>query len=116
MIPAMDETRAGRLYQNINVMLSVMSPSITLNQEVLLQLRFDKPQKRIRRVSPITWRISDNCLLFLSHPSTNEDSEEGDADGGRSFCFFLQGEIKTGVEKELSRSTVLPIVCVCVCV
>ena len=88
MIPATDETRVGRLYQNINVMLSVMSPSITLNQEVLLQLRFDKPRKRIRHVSPVTWRVSDNCLLFSSHPSTNEDSQEGDADGGRSFFFF----------------------------
>lgn len=51
MIPAADETRYKKnLCQSRNVMFSVMTSSITVNQKVQLQLRFDEARRRIRHV------------------------------------------------------------------
>lgn len=61
-------------------MLSVMSPSITINQKVLIQLCFDKLRKRIRQSPTSCVSSPNNWLLFLSHLSTNHNVEGGDAD------------------------------------
>ena len=57
--------------------------------------------------------ISNNWLLFLSHLSTNEDLEEGDADV--KDYFPTKRKKKAGVKRMMSRSTGLLCVCECVC-
>ena len=60
-------------------MFSVMSPSIKVNQKVLIQLHFDKMRKRIRKLSLSCVSSTNNGSLFLSHLSTHQELKEGDA-------------------------------------